>query len=382
MPVLQGAGLRSGPAGCVPGGETNTMKVPQPEEQNRFESYEQLFLPSFCDVRMVFAVVVIAELLAFILTLVSPGVMDDPWGNLGLISVLMQWIALTSAALLCVCRPVLSRMSNPSAAIISYLLVLVVTAVVAELAFRLMVTSTLFPAIDSGQHAVFMLRSLTISTVVAAVVLRYLYVQFQWRQQMRAEARARIHALQARINPHFLFNSMNTIAALTRSEPAVAETAIEDLSDLFRASLNSTHEHSTLGDELTLARRYLNIESLRLGERLAVTWDMGTVPMDIRVPPLVLQPLLENAIYHGIEPLPEGGTIEVTGRYQNDLLEITISNPTRRVKPDTAGGGNRIAQENIRQRLKIAFGGRAGLDVQQGDESYQVTIRFPGVNRS
>ena len=199
---------------------------------------------------------------------------------------------------------------------------------------------------------------------------------------MRAEARARIHALQARINPHFLFNSMNTIAALTRSDPAVAETAIEDLSDLFRASLNNTHEQSTLGDELTLARRYLNIESLRLGERLFVTWDMQAVPMDIRLPPLVLQPLLENAIYHGVEPLPEGGTIEVTGRYQNEQLEITISNPTRHVKPDTPGGGNRIAQENIRQRLKIAFGDKAGLDVTEADDRYQISIRLPGVRLS
>ena len=358
------------------------MNASQPAEQNRFESYEQLFLPSFCDVRMVFAVVVIAELLAFILTLVSPGVMDDPWGNLGLISVLMQWIALTSAALLCVARPVLSRMSNPAAALVSYLLVLMVTAGVAELAFWLMLNSTLFPAIDSGQHAVFMLRSLTISTVVAAVVLRYLYVQFQWRQQMRAEARARIHALQARINPHFLFNSMNTIAALTRTEPATAETAIEDLADLFRASLNNTQGKSTLGDELTLARRYLNIESLRLGERLTVNWDMQAVPMDIRVPPLVLQPLLENAIYHGIEPLPEGGTIEVTGSYQHDLLEIVITNPTRDSGQDTPRSGNQMAQENIRQRLKIAFGNKAGLDVLESNASYQVTIRLPGVRPS
>jgi two-component system sensor histidine kinase AlgZ len=175
---------------------------------------------------------------------------------------------------------------------------------------------------------------------------------------------------------------MNTIAALTRSEPATAETAIEDLSDLFRASLNNTHGESTLGDELTLARRYLNIESLRLGERLSVTWDMEAVPMDIRVPPLVLQPLLENAIYHGIEPLPEGGTIKVTGRYQRDLLEIIISNPTRDRGADTPSSGNQIAQENIRQRLKIAFGGKAALDVLDGDQSYQVTIRLPGVRLS
>ena len=177
------------------------------------ESLEQFFLPSFCDVRMVFAVVVIAELLAFMLTLVSPGVIEDPWGNLGLISLFMQWIALSSAAVLCIGRPLLSRLGNAAAAIVSYLLVLLVTALVSELAFWLMQRSTLFPDLYAGDHAIFLLRSLTISTVVAAIVLRYLYVQFQWRQKLKAEASARIQALQARIRPHFLFNSMNTIAA-------------------------------------------------------------------------------------------------------------------------------------------------------------------------
>jgi two-component system sensor histidine kinase AlgZ len=341
------------------------------------ETLENCFLPSFCAARVVFAVVVIAELLAFILTLVSPGVLDDPWVNLGLISVFMQWAALTSAALLCLARPLLSRMGNTAAAMISYLLVLLVTALVSELAFWLMIRSTLFPDVTSDQHAAFLLRNLAISTVVAAVVLRYLYVQFQWRQQVKTEARARIQALQARIRPHFLFNSMNTIAALTRSEPATAEAAVEDLSDLFRAALNNSDDQTTLDDELTLARRYLNIEALRLGARLAVTWELEGIPLDVRVPPLILQPLLENAIYHGIEPLPQGGTIHVSGRRIDDLVEITVSNPVPDAMAGTRQQGNHMAQENIHQRLAIAFGTRAGLQSTAGAGSYQVSIRFP-----
>jgi two-component system sensor histidine kinase AlgZ len=341
------------------------------------ESVETFFLPSFCAVRMVFAVVVIAELLAFILTLVSPGVLDDPWGNLGLISVFMQWIALSSAALLCLSRPLLSRMGNVAAAVISYLLVLLVTALVSELAFWLMIHSTLFPEVYSDQHATFLLRNLAISTVVAAVVLRYLYVQFQWRQQIRTEARARIQALQARIRPHFLFNSMNTIAALTHTAPAMAEAAIEDLSDLFRAALNSSHDQTTLADELTLARRYLNIEALRLGKRLLVTWDMEGVPLEVRMPPLILQPLLENAIYHGIEPLPQGGTIRVVGAAGNGSLLIEISNPVPVAAPGRQQQGHRIAQENIRQRLQIAYGTGADLDTSVTDDDYTVVLRIP-----
>ncbi|MDX2456765.1 MAG: sensor histidine kinase [Gammaproteobacteria bacterium] len=341
------------------------------------ETLESFFLPSFCDVRMVFAVVVITELLAFILTLVSLGVMDNAWGNLGLISWFMQWIALTSAAVLCVCRPLLARMGNSVAAVASYLLVLLVTAVISELAFWLMIRSTLFTEISVDQHATFLLRSLTISAVIAAIMLRYLYVQFQWRQQLKAETRARIQALQARIRPHFLFNSMNTIAALTRSAPERAESAIEDLADLFRASLNNTHEQSTLADELVLARRYLNIEALRLGERLSIAWSMEDVPQNICVPPLILQPLLENAIYHGIERLPDGGTIHVDGECHDGRIAIKISNPVAAGGNGELHAGNRIAQENIRQRLQITFGDHAELVSTLTAGFYKVVMRFP-----
>ncbi|HYQ72418.1 MAG TPA: histidine kinase, partial [Gammaproteobacteria bacterium] len=341
--------------------ETAAMKTQRAREQDSIEGIDNDFLPNFCSVRMVFAVIVIAELLAFVITMLSPGVIDNPWGNLGLISMLVQWVALASAALLCLARSLLSRMGSSTAALASYLLVLLVTAVVSEMAFWLMIESTLFPALTSDDHPVFLLRNLAISTVVAAVVLRYLYIQYQWRQRLQSEARARIEALQARIRPHFLFNSMNTIAALTRSDPEAAEAAIEDLSDLFRASLSGTGEQATLDDEIELAHRYLDIEKLRLGDRLRVAWQLEDLPMDARLPPLVLQPLLENAIYHGIEPLPRGGTIQVCGRCVDELVEITVSNPM----PDAAAGsrqqGNRIAQQNISQRLAIAFGARAGL---------------------
>jgi len=352
----------------------NTQRASDP---GGIEGIENYFLPNFCNVRMVFAVVVIAELLAFIITLLSPGVIDNPWGNLGLISMLVQWIALASAALLCLSRSLLSHMNNSAAGLASYLLVLLVTAVVSEMAFWLMIESTLFPTLTTDDHPVFLLRNLTISTVVAAVILRHLYIQFQWRQRLQSEARARIQALQARIRPHFLFNSMNTIASLTRSDPEAAETAIEDLSDLFRASLSGTNEQTTLGDEVELARRYLGIEKLRLGERLLVDWQLEGLPMDARLPPLVLQPLLENAIYHGIEPLPEGGTIRVSGRRVDNLLEITVSNPVPETRAGSRQQGNRIAQENIHQRLAIAFGNGAGLRSTAGTGSYQVSIRFP-----
>ena len=356
--------------------ETAAMGAIRLPAAGKPQQVEQFFLPSFCDVRLVFAVVVITELLAFVLALVSPGILDNPWENLGLLSLFMQWIALTSAAALCGARSYLARLGNTTAGIISYLLVLLVTLAVSEMAFWLLVSSNAFTASNSAMHLQFLLRSLTISTVIAAVVLRYLFIQHQWRMQLQAEARSRIQALQARIRPHFLFNSMNTIAALTRSQPDTAEEAIQDLAELFRASLNNSFERTTLAEELELARRYLNIETLRLGNRLRVQWDMDGVSPETRVPPLVLQPLLENAIYHGIEPLPDGGLIQVTGAVQSGMVEITITNPV----PASGVGdseGNRIAQDNIHQRLALAFGARAGLEVTRSGKEYRVTIRFP-----
>ena len=170
---------------------------------------------------------------------------------------------------------------------------------------------------------------------------------------------------------------MNTIAALTRTAPELAEAAIEDLSDLFRASLSSSHEQSTFADELTLAQRYLNIEVLRLGERLTVQWNVDRIPASVSMPPLTLQPLLENAIYHGIERLPEGGRIQIDGDCQQCRVEITISNPVPGKDAGVQHEGNRIAQENIRQRLQIAFGGRAELLTSLEDGVYTVTLRFP-----
>lgn len=343
---------------------------------------EAFFLPRFCDGRIVFGVVVMTELLAFVLVLASPGLQHDPWGGLGLVSLFMQWIALTSAAVLCLARPLLARAGNVTAALASYLLVLLVTAAITEIAFRLMASITLVLPVDPGEHREFLLRSLAICTIIAAVILRYLYVQHAWRQQVLAEARARVQALQARIRPHFLFNSMNTIAELTRSQPEVAEAAIEDLSDLFRASLSQVDEHTVLGNEVDLARRYLNIEVLRLGDRLSVVWDLDALPLDLKTVPLMLQPLLENAIYHGIEPLPAGGMIRVTGRLHDGMVEIGISNPVAEGASGASHRGSQIAQENIRQRLRLAFGDAARLETTLKDKHYHVLLRYPGVKPS
>jgi two-component system sensor histidine kinase AlgZ len=333
---------------------------------------DRLFLPSFCEVRMVFAVVVIAELFAFVLLLA--GNARDPWSELGLTSLFIQWIALSSAAVLCLARPLLSRLGDMAAALTSYLLLLLTTAVVSEITYRFGVQDQ---NLYSIQHAGFLFRNLAISAILSALVLRYLFVRHQWRQQVRAEAQARVEALQARIRPHFLFNSMNSIAALTRSDAVRAEQAVQDLSDLFRVSLRTASERVMLEEEIDLARRYLRMESLRLGNRLQVEWSIDRLPRKRLVPSLILQPLLENAVYHGIEMLPGGGRILISGGAEGRRISIVIRNPRATGSAEAHRKGNRIALENIRLRLQLAFGEQAGVALREVGDEFETTLYFP-----
>jgi two-component system sensor histidine kinase AlgZ len=227
-----------------------------------------------------------------------------------------------------------------------------------------------------GDHYLeFLTRNLAISAIVSALMLRYFYVQYQWKRNLEAETEARLAALQARIRPHFLFNSMNTIASLTRSEPEIAEQVVEDLADLFRVTLSEGRQLVTFGEELAHANRYLNIERLRLGDRLEVRWAVDEVPAGLPIPALTLQPLLENAIYHGIEPLAGGGIIEVRGTIEGGEAHIEIDNP-RPTFGATARRGTQTALENVRQRLQAAFGGDR-VAVHETPEQFRVVLRLP-----
>jgi two-component system sensor histidine kinase AlgZ len=332
------------------------------------------FLPDFCTVRMVFAVVVTAELLAIVLTL---GVIDslaEFSRELSLRSLFIQWIALSGAGLLCVAGPWLRRLRNGPAGLLAWLLLLLVTLLISWTAIQVLGRGDTF---GLSSVPLFYCKSLSISAIVSALVLRYLYVQYLWRLQVEAESEARFQALQSRIRPHFLFNSMNTIANLTRADPALAEEVVQDLSDLFRASLSNVRHTSTLGDELELARGYLRIEGQRLGERLRVEWDLEALPEQAPLPTLILQPLLENAIYHGVEPAVEPGVISITGRYRRHQVNLSIRNSLPEGVEGMRRKGNRMALENTDQRLQGFFDGQASLTVSKVDGKHQVRVVFP-----
>ncbi len=340
---------------------------------------DDFFLPDFCAPRMVLAIVLVLELLALTFALARPGGTAF-LTELARISLFMQWLGLTGTAVLCYSRRWLARFSVPVAVLTAFALLTANVVILSEAAFLLGrnlsergISGNLFPE----SHWAFLLRNVGITTIVTAMLLRYFFVAHQWSLHVRAEARARIHALQARIRPHFFFNSMNTIASLTRSNPSRAEDAVADLADLFRATMKDSEEPSHMSEELELCRTYLRIEALRLGDRLVVEWQLGDALMSAIVPSLTIQPLLENAIHHGIEPLDGGGKVVVAGRLSRGDVEITVTNSVT----DTTGRyirpGNRLALENIRERLSLAYGERGRVDVSEEEGCYTVTLRFP-----
>ncbi|HEX7047400.1 MAG TPA: histidine kinase [Gammaproteobacteria bacterium] len=337
------------------------------------------FLPDFCSAPAVAEILVIAELVAMILTMsrgLSPGM--NVLQDFIAISLFMLWLAFSAAAVLCVAGRRLAHLPATRAYLVCYGLLLVTTAIISgigawvdrEMEFGILAAN---PTI--ANMLMFTTRNLIISAIVSAVALRYFHVQYQWRSQVRREAGARIEALQARIRPHFLFNSMNTIAALIPVAPDAAEQAVEDLSDLFRASLDDAAMLVPLDEEITLAKLYQRLEEKRLGERLNVDWQITPPATPVRLPRLTLQPLLENAIHHGIERLQEGGTVTISGTMTNGVYQLVITNP---VPPGTTERrGFHIALENTRERLALALGARAVLATQRNAGYFEAVMTLP-----
>lgn len=216
-------------------------------------------------------------------------------------------------------------------------------------------------------------RRLALTLLVTGAVLFYFHLRDKALSPALTEAR--LQALQARIRPHFLFNSINAVLSLIRSEPRRAEEALEDLADLFRVLMADNRDLSPLGDEVALSRQYLDLEQLRLGNRLKVIWHIDKMPRDALVPPLVLQPLLENAVYHGIETSAEPGEITVNIFQSRGEVHMVLRNPFRPGVEHT--GGNQMALANIRERLSLHFDEEGRLETRIRDGSYQVHIRLP-----
>jgi two-component system sensor histidine kinase AlgZ len=333
------------------------------------------WLPEFCSAPTLFAVMVVAELVALVVVL-APETHFRPWlPRLGVISVYVQWLALLNAVVLCSLRRPLQRLRVRTGFVVAWIASVAVTALASAVVCQMDQALGLGLSVPIGLGAYFVFANAAIAALIAAALLRYFFVLEQWRERVRVASKAQVDALQARIRPHFLFNSMNTIASLIRTRPHEAEQTVENLSDLFRAALGADDRHGTLGDELDLIQRYLDIERLRLGARLHVDFELADdLPRDMPLPRLLLQPLVENAVYHGVQPCANGGTLTFRARRVDGGVEIVVGNPR---PADAPAPRNGVALANVRARIEYHFGTRAELRAQPAPANYTVRVRLP-----
>lgn len=319
-------------------------------------------IPNFCRWQAMLQLAFIMELVALVLTLGGGSSGTAAQQRLLLLSLYLQWIGFCSAAALCWARRWL-RVARPSVVFaFCWGMIVLIVMIIADAA-NFVVTSlgvaTLMPEESRLQ---FIARHTAVAALVALLLLRYFWSRHAWQQGVRAEGESRYQALNARIRPHFLFNALNSLAALIHVRPDDAELMVQDLSDLFRASLEKRGQLGPLADEAQLCEAYLRIEQLRLGEKMTVDWDVPENLRQWQVPMLIVQPLIENAVHHGVSKTKDGGAIRITARQIDQRLVVEVENP---LPPDDgrASHGNRIAVDNIAQRLNLIYGDHARLEL-------------------
>jgi two-component system sensor histidine kinase AlgZ len=320
-------------------------------------------LPNFCNLGVMLRVLVIANLFVLAAAALRAREIRDLAGHFLGAAAFAEPVLIVSLMILCLARRVLHSLRYT-------------VAIALLVCFELLIAwgwVDFFSRLVPDQAPASLAHVSLFVIFVTGVTL--VYFDLRARALSPAIAEARIQALQARIRPHFLFNSINAVLSLIRTEPRRAERALEDLADLFRVLMADNRSLAPLSKEVEIARQYLAIEQLRLGERLRVAWHTESMPGDALVPALLLQPLVENAVYHGIEPLEAGGEMTIDLRVVAGQLVLTLTNPFRAEGSQRAG--NRMATANIRERLALHYDAEASMRVRISGGLYEVVIRLP-----
>ena len=344
-------------------------------------SDKRLFIPNLLTPRMLFFLVVAGLLLGLFGWALNA---DMTWRHFVYTSLFALWVVLVFSIVIHALSSFFARTPILFSVICVFALGITTTVCVHH------IMNMVFPNAPSPDYL--LPRRIAIVILCLGVYLRYTALSQLLLRQEESELHSKIQALQSRIRPHFLFNSMNIIASLIPSDPETAEQVVEDLSELFRASLQEEGSFVRLEDELDLCQRYVRIEGLRLGERLVMNWTISETKDSPKIPLLLLQPLLENAIYHGVQPIPEGGTIDFKLEYLGDDMQITITNPVpqydsvygsddhmARNDSKSTGKSNNLAIANIRTRLEVLYGAKAQLKTSLQGKVFLTKLRCPKV---
>jgi len=311
------------------------------------------------------------EGLAALLAL-APTASGGRWVLFGLASLMIQWVLLLTLGGLYVLRDPLRPRRPLFIACVAITFLVLSTWATCAAAWGVLGDEW---GMSREAWASLVVRVTCIALTVGLLGLAAFQNHWRARQLAIRVAHSELEALQARIRPHFLFNTLNTGAALVHQRPEEAERLLLDLSDLFRAALAGPREIS-LADELSLVRRYLEIEGLRFGQRLRMTWHLPEVIPALAVPALSIQPLVENAIRHGVEPAAGGGDVSVTVIETAGAVEITVGNalPTAPVRPTT---GHQVGLNSVRARIQAMTQGRGSVETATKDGRYTAILRLP-----
>lgn len=342
------------------------------KKQAQLDDY---FIPDLCRGQGLLGLLVIAGLLALLITLVRSDIFAFDFVSLGKISLEIFSIALLSAIFLCQGRRFLISLSLPQIAQINYFLVLLAAAICAALAelwsnYALRGLWRVDP--------LWVINTVVIAAIPAGAILWLFYLQHRLRQQQSASQESRIEALQSKIRPHFLFNSMNSLASLIRIDANKAEQTLENLCDLFRYALHDGTCGVSLQLEVDACKKYLQIEKLRLAERLRYDWQIEADLSEISVPALILQPLIENAVFHGIQPALKGGSLKIRIYRHGQWVCIDIVNSleAQRTQGYKKHPGHNLAVKNLRHRLNAFFNQQAELQETVKQNHYHTRMRF------
>jgi len=330
-------------------------------------------LPAFCTPRIVLITLLLGFGLALLLA-IAPGGAEDRWMRLGTTAWFVAWVTLITVGVLCALQKPLCRLPRHWLLLVVMSILLLTTAIISLLAYQ---SLTQFGWNPYESQFEFLLHNQAIASVVGGMGIWIFSLHWAKTRQVTAQTKAELDALHARIRPHFLFNSLNTVAALIEAKPKAAEAAVLDLASIFRAALHAG-DTASLEDELTLTRRYLALEHWRLGSRLVVEWVLPQDPLpQIILPILTIQPLLENAVRYAVERSTEPCTIRVECLMGENAISLLIDNPLINDTQPPARDGNGISLQNIRDRLALMFGERASLRIGVIDAHFRVKLVLP-----
>jgi two-component system sensor histidine kinase AlgZ len=345
----------------------------QLNSQRTTQEQQLSFIGDFSRPYALLLMVLLASLLAIMFALLKSGLQNFDWVLLGMSGMFTIWCVLGAAAILQSLKPVFTKMTATVTAGISFVVCLAWVACVTVLGqwFANGGLRGNVWLVDGWALA----ETLVVASVLLGVGMRYAYLSLQYRLREQSSLYARLDALHARIRPHFLFNTLNSISSLISVAPDNAEQAVEDLAALFRANLQSGMSLVRWAEERDLCERYLRIERARLADRLQVDWQDTGIDDDVSVPSLLLQPLIENAIAHGIQLLQAGGVVTITAAARDGMINIEIQNPV--LASSDLGVGNGMASDNVRLRLQTLFGDEASFKCQLLEGYYRVSVVFP-----